>query len=175
MDFSIFAHRFFMKNLWKFISQMGNPLGVYETNYKVKFVISSVILLYIISGIAILPQLLNIQKNVLDNRSLLLDIFPASVAAHFDEKLSLHNCFRTTCKFFSANMRYCLAEIKANNVFFRKNLQSENYLHFIVIFKFLLWTLFSGISWCLWSELGHDCKQMIWCRVQSGDVKVQND
>ena len=42
--------------------EMGNPLGVYETNYKVKFVISSVILLYIISGIAILPQLLNIQK-----------------------------------------------------------------------------------------------------------------
>ena len=41
---------------------MGNPLGVYETNYKVKFVISSVILLYIIAGIAILPQLLNIQK-----------------------------------------------------------------------------------------------------------------
>ena len=51
---------------------------------------------------------------------LLLDIFPASVAAHFDEKLSLHNCFRTTCKYFSANMRYCLAEIKANNVFFVK-------------------------------------------------------
>ena len=36
MDFSFFAHRFFVKNLWKFISQMGNPLGVHETNYKVK-------------------------------------------------------------------------------------------------------------------------------------------
>ena len=36
MDFSFFAHRFFVKNLWKFILQMGNPLGVYETNYKVK-------------------------------------------------------------------------------------------------------------------------------------------
>ena len=36
MDFSFFTHRIFVKNLWKFISQMGNPLGVYETNYKVK-------------------------------------------------------------------------------------------------------------------------------------------
>ena len=31
MDFSFFTYRFF----W-FISQMGNPLGVYGTNYKVK-------------------------------------------------------------------------------------------------------------------------------------------
>ena len=38
MDFSFFAHRFFLENLWKFILQMGNPLGVYETNYKVKYV-----------------------------------------------------------------------------------------------------------------------------------------
>ena len=28
--------RFYVKNLWKFISQMGNPLGVHETNYKIK-------------------------------------------------------------------------------------------------------------------------------------------
>ena len=40
MDFSFFAHRFFVKNLWKFILQMGNPLGVYETNYKVKKVVN---------------------------------------------------------------------------------------------------------------------------------------
>ena len=37
IDFSFFTLRFFVKNLWKFLSQMGNPLGVYETNYKVKF------------------------------------------------------------------------------------------------------------------------------------------
>ena len=36
MDFSFFTHRFFVKNLGKSISQMGNPIGVYETNYKVK-------------------------------------------------------------------------------------------------------------------------------------------
>ena len=38
MIFSFFDQRFFVKNLWKFISQMGNPLGVYGTNYKVKYV-----------------------------------------------------------------------------------------------------------------------------------------
>ena len=36
MDCSFFANRYFVKNLWKFISQMGNHLGVYKTNYKVK-------------------------------------------------------------------------------------------------------------------------------------------
>ena len=36
MDFSFFTQRFFMKNLWKFISQMGSPLGAYESNYEVK-------------------------------------------------------------------------------------------------------------------------------------------
>ena len=53
MDFSFFTHRFFVKNLCKFISQMGNSLGVYGTNYKVKKVknlfrlaLSRVVLLY---------------------------------------------------------------------------------------------------------------------------------
>ena len=36
MDFSVFAHRFFKENLWKFISQMGNALGVYESSYVIK-------------------------------------------------------------------------------------------------------------------------------------------
>ena len=35
LDFSFFTHRFLMKNLQKFISQLGNQLGVYGTNYKV--------------------------------------------------------------------------------------------------------------------------------------------
>ena len=34
-DFFIFPHRFF-KEFWKFISQMGNRLGVYKNNCKVK-------------------------------------------------------------------------------------------------------------------------------------------
>ena len=36
MDFSFFTHRFFGKNVWKFLSNMGNPLGVYKTSYKVR-------------------------------------------------------------------------------------------------------------------------------------------
>ena len=36
MNFLFFAHRFFKENLGTFISQMGNPLGGYESIYKVK-------------------------------------------------------------------------------------------------------------------------------------------
>ena len=43
MDFSLFTQRFFVKNVWKFISQMGNLLEVYETKYKVKKVINLVL------------------------------------------------------------------------------------------------------------------------------------
>ena len=39
-----FSLKFFcVKNLWKFISQMGNPPEVYETKYKVKKIINLVL------------------------------------------------------------------------------------------------------------------------------------
>ena len=67
------------------------------------------ILLYIIAGIAILPQLLNIQKNALDNRCHYFLIFSRPLWLRI--LMKNYPCIIVSerhASFFSANTRYCL-------------------------------------------------------------------